>query len=373
MKVKEASEVLELKDPIELDSGKCINLCKIAYKTFGKLNKYKSNAILICHALSGDQYCAGVNPVTNKKGWWSILIGPGKVIDTNIFFVICSNVLGGCMGSTGPSSINPKTKKPYGLMFPVITISDMVSVQEKLVSSLGIKKLFAVLGGSMGGMQVLEWATRFNKKINAAIPIATSYRHSAQNIAFHEIGRQAIMADLSWNKGNYYKNKTKPKGGLSVARMIAHITYLSETALQRKFGRNLQNSDFFSFNFGTDFQIESYLKHQGSSFVERFDANSYLYITKAMDYFDLSVKKGGLPKVFKNTNVKFCFFTFTSDWLFPTSETKIIIKSLNSSNSMVSFVEVKTDKGHDAFLLDEPEFHATLKGFIEGQIIQQRI
>jgi homoserine O-acetyltransferase len=373
MKFKDKTETLKLKGSVELDSGKCIDSCEIAFKTYGTLNKDKSNAILVCHALSGDQYCAGVNPLTKKKGWWNILIGPGKVIDTKIFFVICSNVLGGCMGSTGPSSINPKTKEPYALKFPVITISDMVKTQEKLVSSLGIKKLFAVIGGSMGGMQVLEWATKFNKKINAAIPIATSFRHSAQNIAFHEIGRQAIMADLSWNKGNYYKKKTKPKGGLSVARMIAHITYLSETALQRKFGRNLQNSDFFSFNFDTDFQVESYLKYQGNTFVERFDANSYLYITKAMDYFDLSVKNGGLPKVFKNTNVKFCFFTFTSDWLFPTSETKTIIKSLNSSNSMVSFVEVKTDKGHDAFLLDEPEFHVTLKGFIEGQIVQQGI
>ena len=373
MKTSNKNQRLKLKDSIKLDSGKFIEECEVAYKTFGKLNKNGSNAILVCHALSGDQFCSGVNPLTKKKGWWSILIGPGKVIDTNIFFVICSNVLGGCMGSTGPSSINPKTKKTYGLKFPVITISDMVKVQERLVSALGIKKLFAVIGGSMGGMQTLEWATRFNNKINSAIPIATSYRHSAQNIAFHEIGRQAIMADPSWTKGNYYIKNSNPKGGLSVARMIAHITYLSETALQRKFGRNLQKSDFLSFGFDTDFQIESYLKHQGNSFVERFDANSYLYITKAMDYFDLSVKKGGLSKVFKDTNVKFCFFTFTSDWLFPTSETKTIIKSLNSSNSMVSFVEVQTDKGHDAFLLEEPEFHATLKGFIEGQITQQGI
>ncbi len=373
MKASIQSEILKIKESIKLDSGKYIDSCEVAYKTFGKPNRDKSNAILVCHALSGDQFCSGINPLTKKKGWWSILIGPGKVIDTNIFYVICSNVLGGCMGSSGPSSKNPKTKKEYGLNFPVITISDMVKVQEKLISKLGIKKLFAVIGGSMGGMQTLEWATKFKSKINAAIPIATSYRHSAQNIAFHEIGRQAIMADPGWNRGDYYKKKVGPRGGLSVARMIAHITYLSEHALQRKFGRNLQNSDFFSFNFDTDFQIESYLKHQGSSFVERFDANSYLYITKAMDYFDLSIKKGGLSKVFNNTNVKFCFFTFTSDWLFPTSETKTIIKSLNSSNSMVSFVEVKTDKGHDAFLLDEPEFHATLKGFIEGQIGQQGI
>jgi len=371
MKPSIQTEKIKIKGSITLDSGKTINSCEVAYKTFGTLNKSKSNAILVCHALSGDQFCSGINPLTKKNGWWSILIGPGKVIDTNIFFVVCSNVLGGCMGSTGPSSNNPLTKKKYGLNFPVITISDMVKVQDKLISTLGIKKLFAVIGGSMGGMQTLEWATKFSNKINAAIPIATSYRHSAQNIAFHEIGRQAIMADPGWNKGNYYNKKIGPRGGLSVARMIAHITYLSEHALQRKFGRNLQNSDFFSFNFDTDFQIESYLKHQGSSFVERFDANSYLYITKAMDYFDMSAKRGGLAKVFKNTNVKFCFFTFTSDWLFPTSETKTIIKSLNSSNSMVSFVEVKTDKGHDAFLLDEPEFHATLKGFIEGQIGQQ--
>lgn len=367
------TEKITLKDSIKLDSGKLINSCEIAFKTYGKLNKDKTNAVLICHALSGDQFCAGINPITKKKGWWSVLVGSGKVIDTNIFFVICINVLGGCMGSTGPSSISSGKKIPYGLNFPVITISDMVKVQEKLISYLGIKKLFAVIGGSMGGMQTLEWATRFKNKINAAIPIATSYRHSAQNIAFHEIGRQAIMADPNWNKGNYYKRKITPKRGLSVARMIAHITYLSEKVLQRKFGRNLQNSNFFSFDFDIDFQIESYLKHQGSAFVERFDPNSYLYITKAMDYFDLSVKSGGLVRSFKDSNVKFCFFTFTSDWLFPTSETKTIIKSLNRSNAMVSFVEVKSDKGHDAFLLDEPEFHVTLKGFLEGQIIQQGI
>ena len=245
MKALVQTEILKIQESIKLDSGKYIDSCEVAYKTFGKLNRDKSNAILVCHALSGDQFCSGINPLTKKRGWWSILIGPGKVIDTNIFYVICSNVLGGCMGSSGPSSKNPKTKKEYGLSFPVITISDMVKVQEKLISKLGIKRLFAVIGGSMGGMQTLEWATKFNSKINAAIPIATSYRHSAQNIAFHEIGRQAIMADPGWNKGNYYKKKIGPRRGLSVARMIAHITYLSEHALQRKFGRNLQNSNFF--------------------------------------------------------------------------------------------------------------------------------
>ena len=351
---------------LKLDSGLILDHCEIAYKTYGKLNKKKTNAILVCHALTGDQYCSEVHPVTKKKGWWHTLIGPGKVIDTNIYYVICSNVIGGCQGSTGPSSINPKNKKPFNLDFPVITISDMVRAQNRLVDFLKIKKLFAVIGGSMGGMQALQWGAFYRKKTNAVIPIATSYRHSAQNIAFHEIGRQSIMADPNWKKGLYSNYTKDPNRGLAVARMIAHITYLSESGLQRRFGRNLQSSKSFSYEFDVDFQIESYLKHQGISFVERFDANSYLYITKAMDYFDLSNRKGGLPQLFKNNNLKFCFFSFTSDWLFPTSETKTIIKSLNSSAANVSFVEIKTDKGHDAFLLEELEFHKILRGFLNG-------
>ena len=242
MKLKFETQKITYKDSFKLSSGREIDSCEIAFQTYGQLNREKSNAIMICHALTGDQFCSGINPLTKKKGWWDILIGPGKIIDTNIFFVICSNVLGGCMGSTGPSTVNPKTGKQYGLNFPVITISDMVKLQVRLIDSLGIKKLFAVIGGSMGGMQTLEWASRFEKKVNAVIPIASSFRHSAQNIAFHEIGRQAIMADTSWKSGNYYGSKQKPKRGLAVARMIAHITYLSESALQRKFGRSLQNS-----------------------------------------------------------------------------------------------------------------------------------
>ncbi len=368
MKKNKFINKIHISQPLVLDSGKMLKFYDIAFETFGKLNKKKTNAILVCHALTGDQFCTGKNPITKKKAWWNTLIGPGKVIDTNNFFVICSNVLGGCMGTTGPESINPNTKKPFGLDFPVITINDMVKVQNKLVESLGIEKLFSVIGGSMGGMQALEWASSFGNKIHSVIPIATSYRHSAQNIAFHEIGRQAIMADINWHKGDYYKKKTNPKRGLAVARMIAHITYLSESALQRKFGRNLQNSELFSFEFGTEFQIESYLKHQGISFVERFDANSYLYITKAMDYFDLSLKGGGLAKAFMSKDLTFCFLTFSSDWLFPTSESKTIIKFLNPSNTKVSFAEILTDKGHDAFLLDEPNFHTTLRSFINGQI-----
>ncbi|MFL2675187.1 MAG: homoserine O-acetyltransferase [alpha proteobacterium MED-G10] len=366
-------EQIDINEPLKLDCGDHLKNYSIAFKTFGKLNKKKNNAILICHALTGDQFCTGKNSVTKKPGWWNILVGPGKVIDTNIFYVICSNVLGGCMGTTGPSSINSKTKKPFGLGFPVITIGDMVSVQFKLIEKLGIEKLFSVIGGSMGGMQALEWASKYGHKINSVIPIATSYRHSAQNIAFHEIGRQAIMADPFWKKGNYYNSKQFPTRGLAVARMIAHITYLSESALQRKFGRNLQNSKFFSFGFDTDFQIESYLKHQGISFVERFDANSYLYITKAMDYFDLSTKTTGLRLSLPENNLKYCFFSFSSDWLFPTSETKTIIQSLKANNANVSFVEIQTDKGHDSFLLDEPKFHFVFRKFVRGQIKESRL
>ena len=373
MKYNPKIKKIKYRESFKLQSGKFIDDCEIAFETYGKLNKSKSNAILICHALTGDQFCSGVNPVTKKKGWWDILIGPGKVIDTNFFYVICSNVLGGCMGSTGPSSITPKTKKQYGLKFPVITITDMVKLQVKLIDSLGIDKLFSVIGGSMGGMQTLEWASSFGERTNSVIPIATSYRHSAQNIALHEIGRQAIMADTNWKSGDYYKSKLKPKRGLAVARMIAHITYLSESALQRKFGRNLQNSKFFSFGFDTDFQIESYLKHQGISFVERFDANSYLYITKAMDYFDLSTKTTDLRLSLPENNLKYCFFSFSSDWLFPTSETKTIIQSLKAKNANVSFVEIQTDKGHDSFLLDEPEFHFVFRKFVRGQIKEGRL
>ena len=355
-----------LQKSLKLDCGVKLNNCEIAYETFGQLNKQKTNAILICHALTGDQFCSGIHPLTKKKGWWDNLVGPGKTIDTNSFFVICSNVIGGCMGSTGPSSVNKKTNDIYGLSFPVITISDMVRAQVKLIDYFEIDKLFSVIGGSMGGMQVLEWGASYHMRLNSIIPIATSYRHSAQNIAFHEIGRQAIMSDPLWEKGEYLKKNIKPRRGLSVARMIAHITYLSESALSRKFGRNLQKGKALSYAFDIDFQIESYLKHQGFSFVERFDANSYLYITKAMDYFDLSNTKGGLFNIFKNNKIKFCFFTFSSDWLFPTLETKKLIKSLNSCGANVSFVEIDTDKGHDAFLLKEPEFFKTLNGFLSG-------
>jgi homoserine O-acetyltransferase/O-succinyltransferase len=354
-------------EPLKLESGQIIAPLTVAYQTYGTLNADKSNAILVCHALTGDQYAASKHPVTGKPGWWDALVGPGKPVDTDRFFVICPNILGGCMGSTGPVSTNPKTGKPYGLDFPVITIGDMVDAQVRLIDHLGIDRLFSVIGGSMGGMQVLEWVTRQTKRVATAIPIATAPWHSAQNIAFHEVGRQAVMADPDWRGGNYHEAGVVPKNGLGVARMAAHITYLSEKALQGKFGRNLQDRDARSFSFDADFKIESYLRHQGSTFVDRFDANSYLYITRAMDYFDLESAHGGkLANAFFGTETQFCVVSFTSDWLYPTRDSKAIVNAMNAVAANVSFVEIESDKGHDAFLLEEPEFHATVRGFLNA-------
>ena len=353
--------------PLQLDSGITFGPFSLAYQTYGTLNTDRSNAILICHALTGDHFVADQHPITGKPGWWTTLVGPGRPIDTYRFFVICSNVLGGCLGTTGPSDLNPATGQPYGLGFPVITIGDMVRAQARLIDHLGIDQLFAVIGGSMGAMQVLQWAVAYPERVFAAIPIAGAARHSAQNIAFHEVGRQAIMADPDWRKGNYAAEGVNPSRGLSVARMAAHITYLSETALHRKFGRNLQDRLAVTYGFDADFQVESYLRHQGSIFVDRFDANSYLYITRAMDYFDLAIQHGGqLANAFHGTRTRFCLVSFTSDWLFPTSESRAVVKALNAAAANVSFVEIASDKGHDAFLLDEPEFYAVMQGFING-------
>ena len=354
-------------EPLLLDSGKSLSLFSVAYETHGALNAERTNAVLICHALTGDQYVANPNPLTGKPGWWDLVVGPEKIIDTNRFFVICANILGGCLGSTGPASTNPATGKPWGLDFPVITISDMVRAQMRLLDHLGIEKLFLAIGGSMGGMQVLDLASHYSDRVFAAAPIAAAPRHSAQNIAFHEVGRQAIMADPDWCHGNYLAEGKRPTRGLAVARMEAHITYLSETALHRKFGRRLQGRDALTFGFDADFQVESYLRHQGSTFVDRFDPNSYLYITRAMDYFDLSAEHDGvLANAFAGTDVRFCVMSFSSDWLYPTAESRTIVHALNAVAANVSFIEIETDKGHDAFLLDEPEMHRTLAGFIDG-------
>ncbi len=352
---------------VALDCGRVLPSVTVAYRTYGTLNADKSNAIFICHALTGDQYVAEQNPETGRPGWWSSVVGPGAAIDTGKYFVICANVLGGCMGSTGPRS--PHAEKPgalWGTDFPVITIDDMVRVQKRLVEHFGIKKLFAVVGGSMGGMQVLSWAVQFPEMVFAAVPIATAYYHSAQNIAFHEIGRQAIFADPCFRHGNYWAEGVRPERGLAVARMTAHITYVSEEALTRKFGRKLQNAEGLS-TLGEQFAVESYLQYQGSSFVQRFDANSYLTITRATDLFDMAAEHGGaLADAFRGAKARFLLVSFSSDWLFPTAQSRAIARALNHAAVNVSFVEVQSDKGHDAFLLDEPDFHATLRGFLAG-------
>ena len=353
--------------PLKLDAGVSLAPFQIAYKTYGTLNADRSNAVLVCHALTGDQHVASVNPVTRKSGWWETMVGPGRPIDTERFFVICPNVIGGCLGSSGPASTNPDTGKPWGLDFPVITIRDMVRAQAMLVDALGIETLFAVAGGSMGGMQVLQWAVSYPKRVFSALPIACSTRHSAQNIAFHEVGRQAVMADPEWRQGRYLIEDTLPRRGLAVARMGAHITYLSDAALHRKFGRKFQDRENPTFSFDADFEVESYLRYQGSSFVERFDANSYLYLTRAMDYFDLAADYAGtIANAFKGSETRFCVVSFTSDWLFPTSDSRAIVHALNAAAARVSFAELVTDKGHDAFLLDEPELFAIVRGFLDG-------
>jgi homoserine O-acetyltransferase/O-succinyltransferase len=363
-------------DGIVLECGTTLRRHTVAYRTYGTLNADRSNAILVCHALTGDQYVAEEHPITGKPGWWDAVVGPGRPVDTNRFFVVCPNVLGGCMGSTGPlsnreSSDGTVIDEPWGTEFPPVTIRDMVRAQKRLIDHLGIERLFAVIGGSMGGMQVLQWAATYPDAVFAALPIASASYHSAQNIAFHEVGRQAIFADPDWQNGQYWRTGRIPARGLAVARMCAHITYLSEEALTRKFGRRLQNAPKDSTEainlFGEMFEVESYLRHQGSTFVQRFDANSYLTITRAMDYFDLGADCGGdLATAFKGTRTRFLLASFTSDWLFPTEESRFVARALNRAGANVSFVEFPTDKGHDAFLLDEPDFHRTLAGFLRG-------
>ena len=364
--IKYPGFILKCDEELILDSGKYLDKVEIAYQTYGKLNSDKSNAILVCHALTGDQFPAEKNPITKKKGWWDLMIGPGKTVDTEKYFVICSNVLGGCVGTTGPNEINPKTNKIYGIDFPTITIQDMVKVQKILIDELKIEKLLSVIGGSMGSMQVLQWAASYPESLRSIISIAGALKHSAQNIAFDEAGRQSIMLDPNWKKGNYLSEDTKPENGLSVARMIAHITYLSDAAFQKKFGRNLQEKKDLSFGFDIDFQVESYLRYQGKSFVDRFDANSYLYMTRAMDYFDVSEQMIKNKKSIISNKIRFLVVSFTSDWLFPTKESRGIVSLLNSIGSLVSSAEVVSDRGHDSFLLDEPQLFKITTGFLKG-------
>jgi homoserine O-acetyltransferase len=355
--------------PLKLVSSKEIKNFPLAYQTYGELNAEKSNAILICHALTGDQYVASTHPVTGKSGWWDFMIGENKPIDTKKYFVICSNIIGSCMGSWGPKTIDPETGEPYGLKFPMLTVQDMVQAQNLLIEHFGIKKLHSVIGGSTGGMQALAWSTLFPKKMKSVILLATSYRHGAQNIAFHEAGRQAIMADPNWCGGKYQLEKKYPSKGLAVARMIAHITYLSESSLQKKFGRNLQNKEVFSFSFDPEFQVESYLHHQGATFVERFDANSYLYTTKAINYFDLESEFGGnLSDAFigfsQNKEGKFCVISFSDDWLFPPSDAKKLTSALIACGVNCSSITINSNAGHDSFLLENDALKNTISGFL---------
>jgi homoserine O-acetyltransferase/O-succinyltransferase len=350
-------------DSISLDNGAALAPIEVAYETYGELNAAKSNAILVLHAFSGDAHAAGISHETGKPGWWDNMIGPGKAFDTNQYFVICTNVLGGCRGTTGPGSVDPKTGCPYAMSFPVITVGDMVRAQKMLIDSLGIQRLLAVSGGSMGGMQALEWAVAFPDSVVAAIPIATTTRHSAQQIAFNEVGRQAIMADPDWNEGNYY-GKNPPARGLAVARMVGHITYMSDDSMREKFGRRLRDKETFSFGFDVDFEVESYLRYRGSQFVGRFDANSYLYITKAMDYFDLTAGRGTLNAALERTRARFLVISFSSDWLYPSYQSQEMVRALRSRNCDVAYVELQSNYGHDSFLVDVAEQTGLVRGFL---------
>jgi homoserine O-acetyltransferase len=372
------SRHVTLPGPLRLDGGALLSPVEIAYETYGALDADAANAVLICHALTGDQHVASVHPRTGKPGWWARMVGEGRPIDPARHFIVCANVLGSCMGSSGPASINPATGRAWAMAFPVITIRDMVRAQAMLLDHLGIARLEAVVGGSMGGMQALCWAATLPERVGAVVAIAATARHTAQNIAFHEVGRQAVMADPKWRGGDYYGGTVgagdgraddgdPPAAGLAVARMAAHITYLSEAGLTEKFGRRLQARDAKSFGFDADFQVESYLRHQGLSFVDRFDANSYLYITRAMDYFDLAEEHGGrLADAFRGAGARFCLVSFDTDWLYPTIESRSIAKALNAAGAPVSFVELSSPYGHDAFLLDMPELDRVIDGFLKG-------
>jgi homoserine O-acetyltransferase len=350
-------------DSIALDGGATLGPVEVAYETYGVLNAQKSNAILILHAFSGDAHAAGVGPETGKPGWWDNMIGPGKAFDTDKYFVICSNVLGGCQGTTGPASIDPATGCPYGMSFPVITIRDMVRLQRMLIDSLGIARLLSLSGGSMGGMQALEWAVTYPEAVVSTIPIAATARHSAQQIAFNEVGRQAIVADPDWNDGNYYSGKP-PARGLAVARMVGHITYMSDGSMREKFGRRLRGKNSFGYDFDVDFEVESYLRYRGNEFVSRFDANSYLYITKAMDYFDLSNANGSLAAAFERARARFLVISFSSDWLYPSYQSQEIVRALRSRNVDVAYCELASNYGHDAFLVDVGEQTELVRGFL---------
>ncbi|MHC4799864.1 MAG: homoserine O-acetyltransferase MetX, partial [Planctomycetota bacterium] len=358
--------LFEPPDVLKLECGQTLGPIEVAYETYGQLNQARDNAVMICHALSGDAHVAGYHKQDDKKpGWWDIMVGPSKGIDTNKYFVICSNILGGCKGTTGPSSINPASNRPWGLDFPIITIEDMVKVQKRLIEQLGIEKLLAVIGGSMGGMQVLEWAVRYPDNVVSAIPIASTARLNAQSIAFDAVGRNAILADPNFKEGQY-NDGSGPDRGLAIARMVGHITYLSEQGMHTKFGRELRDAEKYSYDFGSEFSVETYLDYQGRAFVERFDANTYLYITKAMDYYDLGAKFGSLAEAFKNVQAKFFVISFSSDWLFTPQQSRQIIDALLTNGKDVSYSDIDSSYGHDAFLLEPELLGRLIGGFLAG-------
>ena len=351
-------------EEMPLECGRSFGPITLAFETYGELSPAKDNAILILHALSGDAHAAGFDhPHERQPGWWDIMIGPGKAFDTRKYFVICSNVIGGCKGSTGPSSIDPQTGRPYALNFPLVTIHDMVNAQRVLIDHLGIDQLLCVVGGSMGGMQALQWVVSYPERVRLAIPIATTSKLSSQGIAFNEVGRQAIQSDPHWKEGDYY-GKSIPRRGLAIARMIGHITYLSEKSMHQKFGRKLQDKTAYGYDFRTDFQVESYLRHKGDHFVDRFDANSYLYISKAMDYFDLAQPSGNLGQAFANVKAKFLVISFSSDWLFPSYQSKEIVSACRRVGAEAIYTEIQTDYGHDAFLLESEQLTSLITNFL---------
>jgi len=360
------TQYFKIDKDMKLECGKKLGPITLAYETYGTLDKHKGNAVLIFHALSGDAHAAGYHKGEDKPGWWDTSIGPEKAFDTDKYFVICINVIGGCKGSTGPASIDPKTKKPYGIEFPILTIKDMIAAQKILIDHLGIKKLLAVSGGSMGGMQALQWAVTYPESIKLVIPIATAVRQSAMNVAFHEVGRRAIITDPNWSGGHYYGKKI-PEHGLAVARMVGHITYLSDHSMREKFGRNLQDKDKLDFSFETEFQVEGYLRYQGDAFVKRFDANSYLYITKAIDYFDLTDNNTiPLEDVFAKSKAKFLVISFGADWLYTKEESVEIVRALQRNGIDVAYFNIESNYGHDAFLLDDEVQTSIIKNFLEN-------
>jgi len=358
------TQYFQMDGMLALESGQELGAITLAYETYGTLNAAKDNAILVVHALSGDAHAAGRHAPDDKEpGWWDMMIGPGKAFDTSRYFVVCSNVIGGCMGSTGPGSSNPTTHEPYAMDFPIITIGDMVNAQRHLMEYLGIERWYAVAGGSMGGMQALQWAVAYPERVERCIPIATTHRLSAQSIAFDTVARAAIMSDPNWAEGRYYGNAT-PANGLAVARMIGHITYLSEQSMHDKFGRNLRNAEAYTWGFTPEFSVETYLHYKGDSFVKRFDANSYLYITKAMDYFDLGGQAGSLAQAMEGVQSRFLVISFSSDWLFPTTQSREIVRALRWNGVDVSFMEVESPYGHDAFLKEADEITKLINGFM---------